>query len=73
MPEVSFVPARELLGEGDYYIEERTYSRVDFSLPSRKSALLRNLQVIRGVGPVTEGKLRDEGYEDIELSLIHIF
>ena len=71
IPEVSFVPARELLGEGDYYVEERTYSRVDIQLPSEKSALLRNLQVIRGVGPVTEGKLKDEGYEDIESLCSH--
>jgi uncharacterized protein YprB with RNaseH-like and TPR domain len=72
IPEASFVPAHELLGEGDYYIEERTYSRVDFRLPSETCALLRNLQVIHGVGPVTEGKLKDEGYEDIESLSPHI-
>ena len=71
IPEVSFVPARELLGEGDYYVVERTYSRVDFQLPSEKPALLGNLQVVRGVGPATEGKLKDEGYEDIEGLCLH--
>lgn len=65
IPDASFIPAYELLGEGDYYVEERAFSEVDFPLPQEKSMLLRNLQVMRGVGPVTERKLKDEGYEDI--------
>lgn len=72
IPDASFVPARELLGEGDYYVEVRTFSQVDLPLPLDEPTLLRNFQVIHGVGPVTEGKLRDEGYEDIKSLSEHV-
>jgi hypothetical protein len=58
--EASFVPTYQLFGEGDYYIEERIFPRVDFPRPSEKCALLNDLQVIWGVGPVTESKLKSE-------------
>ena len=70
--EASFVPTYQLFGEGDYYIEERIFPRVDFPRPSEKCALLNDLQVIWGVGPVTESKLKSEGYEDIESLCSHV-
>ncbi len=66
IPDASFVPARELLGQGDYYVKERTFSRVDLPLPLEEPALVCNLQVIRGIGPITEEKLKGEGYRDVE-------
>jgi uncharacterized protein YprB with RNaseH-like and TPR domain len=72
MPEASFVPACKLLGDGDYYVEERTFFDVSLPLPLEEPTLLKNLQVMHGVGPVTEGKLREEGYEDVESLAQHI-
>ncbi len=64
--DTSLIPAYELLGPGDYYITERVFPGVDLPLPLQETELCCNLQAIRGVGPVTEGKLRDEGYDDLE-------
>lgn len=61
----SFVQARQLLGEGDYYVAERTFPPASILTRADLSALYRNLQLLRGVGPRTEEKLKSQGYHDL--------
>ncbi len=59
-------PAEDLLGDGDYFVGERTFPAVYVSPPDGPAALRCNLQLLRGIGPKTEEKLKGQGYHDLD-------
>ncbi|MEW5867142.1 MAG: ribonuclease H-like domain-containing protein [Bacillota bacterium] len=65
MERASFTQAEQLLGKGDYYVAERTFPPVPVSSQEGHSALYCNLQLLRGVGPRTEEKLKSQGCHDL--------
>ncbi|MEW6228716.1 MAG: ribonuclease H-like domain-containing protein [Bacillota bacterium] len=65
MERASFVQAGQLLGEGDYYVAERVFPPVSVLTRADLSTLYCNLQLLRGVGPRTEEKLKSRGYHDL--------
>ncbi len=63
--------ASELLGEGDCYLAERVFPPMPAHAARDTSHLCRNLQLLRGVGPKTEERLRAQGYDDLQSLASH--
>ncbi len=60
-----YAEARNLLDDGDYYVCERTFAGIGAAVPRDPSALRFNLQLLRGIGPRTEERLKGQGYPDL--------